>query len=65
MSQTSIDDNNNYNYLKLSNAFLNIDENIENIGHYDDQTTNIFSPINSNINFDILKLNNNEANIFF
>ena len=64
MSIIQIDTNDNYNYLPLSNNFLKID-NIENIRKYDDQPTNIFSPINSNININILKLNNNETNIFF
>ena len=54
----------NYNYLPLSNNILSYND-LGNIRPYEEQPANIFSPINSNININILKLNNNETNIFF
>ena len=61
-------DNYNYYLTLLNNIPSNSNiEKIENIRQNDAQQTNIFSPINSNININIVKLtsNSNETNIIF
>ena len=56
-----------FSYLNIFNNYPTYD-NFYNIRQYDFQTTNIFSPINSNININILKLTNNnnpQTNIIY